>query len=251
MRIRTIKPEFFLHEGLYDLEAETGLPVRLAFIGLWCAADREGRFRWAERRLKASIMPYDTTDFSRVLHALGTRGFIVKYRVGDECFGVIPSFKRHQIVNFKERASDLPEMTQPEPLDASVTRESRDGHACHREGKGTGREQEGNRNVGESVGGASPTSKTAQLSDEEWLLQLSADPTYDGIDVHREHGKMVLWCELNRRHPTRRRFLNWLNRAERPMAGRAPNGQHPNDRNLGGGDLWDATAPGGEDDVPV
>ena len=136
MRIRTIKPEFFLHEGLYDLEAETGLPVRIAFIGLWCAADREGRFRWAERRLKASIMPYDTDDFSRVLHALATRGFIVKYRVGDECFGVIPSFKRHQIVNFKERASDLPEMTQPEQLDALTTREPRVDHALHKEGKG-------------------------------------------------------------------------------------------------------------------
>lgn len=136
MRIRTVKPEFFLHEGLYDLEAETGLPVRLAFVGLWCASDREGRFQWSERRLKASIMPYDDVDFSRVLHALGTRGFLVKYRVGDEWFGVIPSFKRHQIVNFKERASDLPEMTQPEPLDALTTREARVDHALHKEGKG-------------------------------------------------------------------------------------------------------------------
>lgn len=33
-RIRTIKPEFFLHDELFELEKETGLPVRLTFIGL-------------------------------------------------------------------------------------------------------------------------------------------------------------------------------------------------------------------------
>ena len=27
--IRTVKPSFFTHEGLYDLERETGLPMRV------------------------------------------------------------------------------------------------------------------------------------------------------------------------------------------------------------------------------
>ena len=40
-RIRTIKPEFFRHADLYEAERETGLPLRLAFAGLWTAADRE------------------------------------------------------------------------------------------------------------------------------------------------------------------------------------------------------------------
>ena len=43
-RIRTIKPEFFRHEGLYELEQETGFAIRVAFAGLWTACDREGRF---------------------------------------------------------------------------------------------------------------------------------------------------------------------------------------------------------------
>jgi hypothetical protein len=38
MRIRTIKPEFFHHEGIYEAELQSNLPLRLAFIGLWCAA---------------------------------------------------------------------------------------------------------------------------------------------------------------------------------------------------------------------
>ena len=34
----------------------------------------------------------------------------------------------------------------------------------------------------------------------------------------REFDKMTAWCTVNRKQPSRRRFINWLNRAERPMA---------------------------------
>lgn len=143
MRIRTIKPEFFMHDGLHDAEVDSKLPLRVAFAGLWCAADREGRFRWEPRRLGAQILPYDEVDFSRVLHALTTRGFIVKYRVNDACYGAIPSWHRHQIINNRERASDIPNYTDAELLDACPTRDPRDGHACHREGKGREGNKEG------------------------------------------------------------------------------------------------------------
>ncbi len=83
MRIRTIKPEFFHHEGLFEAEMETKLPLRVAFAGLWCIADREGRFKWEPRRIGVQVLPYDGVDFSRVLDALTTRGFVLKYRVGD------------------------------------------------------------------------------------------------------------------------------------------------------------------------
>jgi hypothetical protein len=144
MRIRTIKPEFFNHEAIFELEKSTKLPLRLAYIGLWCAADREGRFKWEPRRLGVQIMPYDGVDFSRVLDALATRAFVVQYRVNDVCFGLIPSFIHHQVVNNRESASVLPE--PPEDLlkslanrrvnDASGTRDSRDDHAGSGEGKG-------------------------------------------------------------------------------------------------------------------
>lgn len=142
MRIRTIKPEFFTHEGIFEAEQESKLPLRLAFIGLWCAADREGRFKWEPRRLGVSILPYDSIDFSRVLDALCTRGFIVKYRVDDGVFGAIPSFKRHQVINVRESASKIPEMAnsqniESEPsrvLDACLTRD------VHAQGEGKGRE---------------------------------------------------------------------------------------------------------------
>ena len=55
-------------------------------------------------------------------------------------------------------------------------------------------------------------------SDAEWLKGLETDPAYVGIHVQREFDKMTAWCAVNRKQPSRRRFINWLNRAERPMA---------------------------------
>jgi hypothetical protein len=71
-RIRTIKPEFFKHSGLFDGERETGLPLRLGFAGLWTCCDREGRFKWRPRELKLDALPYDECDFSLVLDALAS-----------------------------------------------------------------------------------------------------------------------------------------------------------------------------------
>jgi hypothetical protein len=162
MRIRTIKPEFFHHEELFELEKETSLPIRIAFAGLWCAADREGRFKWEPRRLGIQILPYDNVEFSRVLHALTTRGFLVKYACGTGVFGAIPSFTRHQVINNKEGASQLPdpfaENSQiigdsdefPRVGHACLTRNQREDHACRKEGKG----KEGNEGKGEERTGA-------------------------------------------------------------------------------------------------
>ena len=66
MRIRTVKPEFFTHEGLFDAEKATKLPLRVAFVGLWCAADREGRFRWEPRRTTKPTFHACLTRWSRV-----------------------------------------------------------------------------------------------------------------------------------------------------------------------------------------
>ncbi len=57
----------------------------------------------------------------------------------------------------------------------------------------------------------------------EWIKELSADLTYEGVDVKREYGKMANWCKVNNKIPTRRRFINWLNRAEPTRNIIAPN----------------------------
>lgn len=131
-RIRTIKPEFFKHEELFDAEIETGLPLRVAFAGLWTVCDREGRFEWRPRALKTDILPYDDVDFSRVLHALATRGFVVMYRVDGKDYGYAPGFLRHQIVNNRESRSKIPgppENHQDIDVSDKSTREPRVSHA--------------------------------------------------------------------------------------------------------------------------
>jgi hypothetical protein len=107
-RIRTIKPDFFRHSGLYRLEKETGLPIRVAFAGLWTAADREGRFRWDPEVLKLDALPFDQVDFSMVLDALAGAGHIRRYASGGKHYGSIPSWKEHQVINIREAKSSIP-----------------------------------------------------------------------------------------------------------------------------------------------
>lgn len=155
-RIRTIKPEFFRHEELFDAEQETGFPLRLAFAGLWTVCDREGRFRWCPRQIKLDVLPHDNVDFSRVLDALTTRGFIVKYTINGEAFGYVPSWGRHQVINNRESVSELPEpppssggvgVVLPRTEPPETTREPRVTDACptplvHAQGEGEGEGEE-------------------------------------------------------------------------------------------------------------
>lgn len=152
-RIRTVKPELFTHEDLFEAEKESGLPLRTAFIGLFTCADREGRFKWRPRTLKLAVLPHDEVDFSRVLDALITRGFIVKYasETGEE-IGLILTFTKHQVINNRECASDLP----PPPADLDLTglstrtptRDSRVPDACTTPAQGKGREGKGKEEEG-------------------------------------------------------------------------------------------------------
>jgi hypothetical protein len=120
-RIRTVKPELFLDEDLFDLETKSRLPIRLSYTGLTTQADREGRFPWKPRTLKAAILPHDELDFEEVLNVIKDSGRVEKYTVDGLEFGWIRSFRRHQVINNRERASTLPkapsdphESTMPE-----------------------------------------------------------------------------------------------------------------------------------------
>jgi hypothetical protein len=158
-RIRTIKPEFFRHADLYEAEKETGLPLRLAFAGLWTAADREGRFKWRPRELKLDCLPHDDVDFSRVLDALTTRGWVVRYAVEGKEYGLIPSWQQHQVINNREKPSEIPDPNETNDL----TREARVDDATTTplkqvqvEGKG----KEGEREIGSGEGSAPAKSKS-------------------------------------------------------------------------------------------
>lgn len=111
-RTRLIRPAFLKHAELFDAELASGLPLRLAYAGLWTVCDKEGRFAWKPRDIKADVLPHDTVDFAAILDALHDAGFIVRYRVDGKDFGCIPSWKKHQCPHKTERPSTL-----PSPLD--------------------------------------------------------------------------------------------------------------------------------------
>lgn len=107
-RIRTVKPELFRHEGLFNVEINCKLPIRLAFISLFTCCDREGRFKWRPQSLKLDMLPYDDLDILNVLNALEKHDFIKKYEHHGERYGYIPSFLKHQYINNREMPSDIP-----------------------------------------------------------------------------------------------------------------------------------------------
>jgi hypothetical protein len=73
---------------------------------------------------------------------------------------------------------------------------------------------------------ASVSKPSKAQSDDEWILGLENDPAYQGIEVKREHAKMIRWCSTNRKQPTRRRFVNWLNRADRKLTSNSTKPNH-------------------------
>lgn len=67
MRSRTIKPGFFLNDKL----GKCSPLARILFLGLWGAADWEGRLEYRPARLRAEILPYDTkADFESLIREL-------------------------------------------------------------------------------------------------------------------------------------------------------------------------------------
>jgi hypothetical protein len=65
--------------------------------------------------------------------------------------------------------------------------------------------------------GAADAATAPHLSDEDWLTYLQTVEAYKALDVKGEYSKMVAWCGVNSKNPSRKRFINWLNRAEKPM----------------------------------
>lgn len=183
-RIRTVKPELFKHEDLYDLEETSGLPIRVAFIGLFTCCDREGRFKWRPRTLKLDVLPHDNVDFSRVLDALGTRGFIRKYEVDGEEYGVIPTFSKHQVINNRESDSDIPAPAESSYVSMTLTREARVDDATTTRAQGKGKEGKGKE--GEGKGGESMSGKPDDAREVLAFLNYSTKSGYKAVPANLE-----------------------------------------------------------------
>lgn len=132
-RIRTIKPEFFTSESILSVSPL----ARLFFIGLWCEADREGRLKWKPKTLKFRYLPADNTCIDDLSEELKEFGMIEVYTIDKIDYCSIPGFKTHQVINNRERESELPSRVPTRK--PRVKAEGREG----KEGKG----KEGNNSL--------------------------------------------------------------------------------------------------------
>lgn len=148
-RIRSIKPCFFRHEGLQELEVKhKGKYPMFVFSGLWGHCDKLGRFRWKPKTLKLDILPFIPFDMEKTLGLLEQAGYLKRYEVSGEQYGFIPTFTEHQRISGKESQEPA---EYPDPIDfidgSPVKQPGSISEAVEmagREGKGIGREQEGN-----------------------------------------------------------------------------------------------------------
>lgn len=104
MRSRNIKPGFFQNDQLAECEPL----ARLLFAGLWCFADRAGRFEWRPKKMKIHILPYDNKDINELLDQLITAGLVKQYNIDGKDYGLVRGFLTHQSPHLKERPSELP-----------------------------------------------------------------------------------------------------------------------------------------------
>lgn len=210
MRIRTIKPEFWKNEHLCRLSEKT----RLVALALLNYADDEGYFNANPELFRGDCFPFDKTSAS-VQTALTELAHIDYIRLSQSpdgrMYGFVVKFAKHQRIN---RAS-------PSPLKglASFSEDSVNAQGVLSEPslleQGTGNRERNREQGRESVRAA----KAAPTDEKAWLEDLVKDPAYQGIEVMREHAKMLVWCRNKKVNPSRSRFINWLNRCERPLTG--------------------------------
>lgn len=221
-RIRTIKPDFFRHEALFEAERASRLPLRIAFAGLWTVCDREGRFRWQPRVLKLDVLPFDDCDFAKVLAALVQYGFVIAYEVSGEKYAHIPSWAKHQQVNTRESASVI-----PAPDEASASMCMHMPKQVQGDGEGKGREGVCTEQQAASVPQVPhepPPVAELPLADgsergvsQEEVAEWSA--AFPGVDVPQQLREMRAWLLANpKRRKTRRGVtafaVSWLGREQ-------------------------------------
>lgn len=123
-RIRYLKPDFFTDEDLAELPFKT----RIAFAGLWCYADKAGRFEDRPRYLKAMIFPYDTIDMEKELELLASPKkssgcpFIYRYSVDGKKYIQILTWDEHQRPHHTEKDSEIPEPDDLPPTPPLTTK---------------------------------------------------------------------------------------------------------------------------------
>ena len=164
MRIRSIKPEFWISESIGRLSRD----ARLLFIGLWSFADDSGRSRGAFAAISGALFPYDSDankHLPRWISELEKEGMIKRYIAQDgNTYIEIPNWLKHQKIE-KPSKSKFPAIPEHS---TNIPRILPDISALE---QGTGNREQGPMEQGnrepESSGAAPPSIDP----ESEWKLE--------------------------------------------------------------------------------
>jgi hypothetical protein len=194
-RIRTVKPEFFRHEKLQDLEvAHPDLRPMLVFEGLWLQCDKQGIFLWRPRTLALDILPFVWAATGKHLGAsielLWESGMISRFLDGEDEYGFVPTFIEHQRIGGRELQGEakyppLSEMREKK-RDGSITEASQPkrgsipevtGTLFGSDGEATGKHPEAReRNKERSIGRHGDSGSTGEVpADRKHIPPAKAD----------------------------------------------------------------------------
>jgi hypothetical protein len=141
-----VKPEFFRHEELQDLEvANPGKYPMFVFEGLWTKCDKNGVFEWKPRTLKLDILPFLPFEMSETLSILENAGHIKHYEVDGKEYGYIATFTKHQSLSKAELAN---KNVYPLPPDEKQIKPSSNGLETVSESSSNGLETTKNTDYG-------------------------------------------------------------------------------------------------------
>lgn len=227
-----VNVNFYTHRKTARLKAILGTDAYWLPPRLWAyAADNQpdGNFDGYSAAEIANLIGY-TGDASSMLQALLQAGFMDENPLRIHDWHVFNSYH----VTFADRAKKAADARWQKEKNQKKDREE-----STREDR-TGQET----SIASSMlqasaptAAATPTTVQSSFSSiQDYLAaeetkalfaELQASPAYSGIDVKAEAAKMFEWCAANSKQPTKRRLINWLNRADKPLSRQSQKQQTP------------------------
>ena len=117
-RIRSIKPEFFKHYELQELEiSNPGHYIMLVYAGIWTQCDKNGVFFYNAKVLKNEILPYIDFDMQKTLDILEKEGYFKRYKHGNREYGYVQNFLKYQFPTKGEKEAPAKYPMPPEKDD--------------------------------------------------------------------------------------------------------------------------------------
>jgi len=190
-------------------------------VAIWC---------WADTLTDDGAIPHASEK--QIDEIAGKKGFAnamasVSWLSIESGRIVFPKWDRHHSQSAKARAGETERKriaresgTPVRKMSGQTSGQSAEQIPDQRRGEEIREEYKTEARVDESTpASVKPIKPAAQAieCDAEWLASLVGDCAYAHVNISSEHSKMMHWCEVNRKRPSRRRFVNWINRIERPM----------------------------------